>query len=448
MAFEGLTGRLQGIFSKLRGKGILSEQDIAEAMREVRLALLEADVNYAVVKDFVASLKEKALGQEILKSLTPGQQVIKLVNEELTELMGGEISHLQFATKGPTIILLVGLQGAGKTTQAAKLAKYLQKMNKRPLMIAADVYRPAAREQLQILGEQINVPVFSIEDSKEATKIVKNGIKHAEKENYDVVIIDTAGRLHIDEQLMGELREIKKIAQPTETLLVIDAMTGQDAVNVAKNFNEQLEITGLILTKLDGDTRGGAAISAKAVTGSPIKFVGMGEKIDQLESFHPDRMASRILGMGDVLSLIEKAQDSIDIEQAKALERKLRTSEITLDDYLLQLEQLKDMGPLDDVLAMLPGASRGKDLRNFKVDERLLTKTEAIIKSMTVEEKTDLNILNASRRQRIAAGSGTTTQDVNRMLKQFEEMKRMMKQFSGNTKKGPSKRDFGNFPFM
>ncbi len=448
MAFEGLTSRLQGIFSKLRGKGVLSEQDIEAAMREVRLALLEADVNYAVVKDFVAKLKEKALGQEILTSLTPGQQVIKLVNEELTELMGGEISRLQFANKGPTIILLVGLQGAGKTTHAAKLAKYLQKMNKSPLMIAADVYRPAAIKQLQILGEQLDVPVFSVEDSKEPTKIVIKGIKQAEKDNHDIIIIDTAGRLHIDEQLMSELSEIKKIARPTETLLVIDAMTGQDAVNVARSFNEQLEITGLILTKLDGDTRGGAAISAKAVTGSPIKFVGMGEKIDQMEPFYPDRMASRILGMGDVLSLIEKAQDSIDVEQAKEMERKLRSAEITLDDYLLQLEQLKNMGPLDEILAMMPGASRSKDMRNLKVDDRLLTRTEAIIKSMTVREKTDPSILNASRRQRIAAGSGTTTQDVNRMLKQFDEMKRMMKQFSTNTKKGRNKKDFGSFPFM
>lgn len=448
MAFEGLTGRLQDIFSKLRGKGVLNEQDIEVAMREVRLALLEADVNYSVVKNFVANLKEKALGQEILKSLTPGQQVIKLVNEELTELMGGEINHLQFAIKGPTIILLVGLQGAGKTTHAAKLAKYLQKMNKSPLMIAADVYRPAAIKQLQILGDQLKVPVFCMETTKDPAKIVKSGIKQAEKNYHDVVIIDTAGRLHIDEQLMSELKEIKKISQPTETLLVIDAMTGQDAVNVAKSFNEQLEITGLILTKLDGDTRGGAAISTKAVTGSPIKFVGMGEKIEQIEPFYPDRMASRILGMGDVLSLIEKAQDSVDFQQAKEMERKLRTAEVTLDDYLQQLEQLKDMGPLDEVLAMMPGASKSKDLRNLKVDERLITKTEAIIKSMTVEEKANPSILNASRRQRIASGSGTTTQDVNRMLKQFEEMKKMMKQFSSNTKKGNSKKGFGSFPFM
>lgn len=448
MAFEGLTGRLQGVFSKLRGKGVLNEQDIEAAMREVRLALLEADVNYAVVKDFVAELKEKALGQEILKSLTPGQQVIKLVNEELTELMGGKISPLQFATKGPTIILLIGLQGAGKTTHAAKLAHYLQKMNKHPLMIAADVYRPAAIKQLQILGEQLGVPVFSIEGSQEPTKIVKAGIKQAEKESNDVIIIDTAGRLHIDEQLMAELHEIKTIAAPTEILLVIDAMTGQDAVNIAKSFNKQLSITGLILTKLDGDTRGGAAISAKAVTGSPIKFVGMGEKIEQLEPFYPDRMASRILGMGDVLSLIEKAQYTVDAEQAQAMERKLRKAEINLDDYLQQLEQLKGMGPLDEILAMMPGVSKSKNLRNFKVDEKLLVKTKAIIQSMTIEEKNDPSILNASRRQRIASGSGTTTQDVNRMLKQFDEMKKMVKQFSSNTKKGRSKKGFGSFPFM
>lgn len=448
MAFESLTGRLQDVFTILRGKGILTEKDIETAMREVRLALLEADVNYAVVKEFVAGLKEKALGQEILKSLTPGQQVIKLVNEELTTLMGGTASQLNFAGKGPTKIMMVGLQGVGKTTHVGKLAKYLQKLNKRSLLIAADVYRPAAIKQLQILGEQLGVDVFSIEDSTDPIKIVKKGIEQAEKGNYDVVIIDTAGRLHIDEELMKELTELKKIAQPTETLLVVDAMVGQDSVNIAKSFNEQLSITGIILTKLDGDTRGGAAISTKAVTGCPIKFIGMGEKLDQLELFYPERMASRILGMGDVLSLIEKAQATVDAEQAKDFERKFRRAELSFDDYLQQLSQLKEMGPLEDILAMMPGGGKAKGLGNFKVDEKMLTKTEAIIQSMTKEEKTNPDLLNANRRKRIAQGSGTTTQDVNRVIKQFDEMKRMMKQMASNTKKGRGRGNFGNLPFM
>ncbi len=448
MAFEGLTGRLQDVFTKLRGKGILTEKDIETAMREVRLALLEADVNYAVVKDFVGRLKEKSLGQEILKSLTPGQQVIKLVNEELTELMGGSASNLVFASKAPTKIMMVGLQGAGKTTHVGKLAKYLLKQNRRPLLIAADVYRPAAIKQLQIIGEQLGASVFSLEGSTDPKKIVKKGIELAEKENYDVVLIDTAGRLHIDEELMSELTELKDLAKPTEILLVVDAMVGQDSVNIAKTFNEQLDITGIILTKLDGDTRGGAAISTKAVTGRPIKFIGMGEKLDQLEPFHPERMASRILGMGDVLSLIEKAQATVDAEQAKDFERKLRKAELSFDDYLQQLAQLKEMGPLEDILAMMPGGGKAKGLGNFKVDEKMLTKTEAIIQSMTREEKSSPDLLNANRRRRIAEGSGTTTQDVNRVIKQFEEMKRMMKQMASSTKKGRGRSGFGNLPFM
>lgn len=448
MAFEGLAGRLQETLNKLRGKGIVSKDDVDQTMREVRLALLEADVNFKIVKDFVARVKERAVGQEVLKSLTPGQQVIKIVNEELTELMGGTQSKLEFSSKPPTIILMAGLQGAGKTTHVGKLAKYLIKQNKNPLLIAADIYRPAAIKQLQVLGDQLDVPVFSMGTDVSPVKIVENGIKYAKDEHRDIILIDTAGRLHIDEELMEELTQIKQVAKPDETLLVVDAMTGQDAVNVASNFNETLGLTGIILTKLDGDTRGGAAISVKAVTGCPIKFVGMGEKLDLLDPFYPDRMASRILGMGDVLSIIEKAQENIDEEKARQLEQKIRKSEINFDDYLDQLEQLKNMGPIEDILGMMPGANKVKGLKNMKIDDKQLARTEAIIRSMTKEEKSHPAILNASRRKRIAKGSGTSIQDVNRLLKQFDEMKKMMKQFSGNTKKGKKKRDPFKFPGM
>lgn len=409
MAFEGLTGRLQEAFNKLRGKGKVSEEDVNQMMREVRLALLEADVNYKVVKDFIARVKERAVGQEVLKSLTPGQQVIKVVNEELTETLGGTQSKLTFSQKPPTIIMMVGLQGAGKTTHTGKLAKYLLKQNKQPLLVAADIYRPAAIKQLQVLGEQLQIPVFNLGTEVSPVEIAKKGVEYAKEQHRDVVLIDTAGRLHIDQELMNELIQIHEAVKPNEVLLVVDAMTGQDAVNVAQTFNENLTLSGVILTKLDGDTRGGAAISVKAVTGCPIKFVGMGEKLDLLEPFYPDRMASRILGMGDVLTLIEKAQATVDEEKARALEKKIRKAELSLEDFLDQMEQLKKMGPLDEILGMLPGANKVKGLKDLKVDDKQLSHVEAIIRSMTKEEKLHPEILNASRRRRIASGSGTTT---------------------------------------
>ncbi|WP_054708397.1 signal recognition particle protein [Bacillus sp. JCM 19041] len=431
MAFEGLAARLQDTLTKIRGKGKVSEQDIKEMMREVRLALLEADVNFKVVKQFVASVKEKALGQEVMKSLTPGQQVIKVVNEELTELMGSEQSKIAVAAKAPTVVMMVGLQGAGKTTTTAKLANHLRKNhNRKPLLAACDIYRPAAIQQLETLGKQLNMPVFSLGDKVSPVEIAKKAIEKAKEEHCDYVILDTAGRLHIDETLMAELSEIKASVNPDEILLVVDSMTGQDAVNVAESFNEQLQVTGAVLTKLDGDTRGGAAISIKAVTNTPIKFAGMGEKIDQLEAFHPERMASRILGMGDVLSLIEKAQSNVDEEKAKELEKKLRTMDFTFDDFLEQLEQVKSMGPLEDLLGMMPGMNK-KGMKDLKVDEKQLTRVEAIVKSMTPLEKQDPSVINGSRRRRISKGSGTTIQDVNRLLKQFEDMKKMMKQMTG-----------------
>ncbi|WP_078391526.1 signal recognition particle protein [Shouchella patagoniensis] len=431
MAFEGLAARLQDTLTKIRGKGKVSEQDIKEMMREVRLALLEADVNFKVVKQFVASVKEKALGQEVMKSLTPGQQVIKVVNEELTELMGSEQSKIAIAAKAPTVVMMVGLQGAGKTTTTAKLANHLRKKhNRKPLLAACDIYRPAAIQQLETLGKQLSMPVFSLGDKVSPVEIAKQAIEKAKEEHCDYVILDTAGRLHIDETLMAELSEIKASVNPDEILLVVDSMTGQDAVNVAESFNEQLQVTGAVLTKLDGDTRGGAAISIKAVTNTPIKFAGMGEKIDQLEAFHPERMASRILGMGDVLSLIEKAQSNVDEEKAKELEKKLRTMDFTFDDFLEQLEQVKSMGPLEDLLGMMPGMNK-KGMKDLKVDEKQLTRVEAIVKSMTPLEKQDPSVINGSRRRRISKGSGTTIQDVNRLLKQFEDMKKMMKQMTG-----------------
>jgi signal recognition particle subunit SRP54 len=446
MAFEGLSGRLQSIMSKLRGKGKVTEADVKEAMREIRLALLEADVNFKVVKTFIDRVKERAIGQEVLKSLTPGQQVVKVVNEELTALMGGQESKLAVASKPPTIIMMVGLQGAGKTTSSAKLARLLSKQNKKPLLVAADIYRPAAIKQLEVLGEQLGVPVFSLGDKENPVKIAQAGIEKAKKEQFDTVLIDTAGRLHVDEQMMDELRGVRKVAEPDEILLVIDAMTGQDAVNVAESFHREMELTGVILTKLDGDTRGGAALSVKAVTNCPIKFVGMGEKADALEPFHPDRMASRILGMGDVLSLIEKAQEAVDVEKAKELEKKMRSQKLTLNDFLDQLQQVRKMGPLEDMLAMIPGAN-AKALKNVTVDEKKMDRIEAIIQSMTSHEKDHPEILNASRRRRIAMGSGTSVQDVNQLLKQFQEMKKSMKQMASMMKNTKKRKGF-KFPFM
>ncbi|HZK43810.1 MAG TPA: signal recognition particle protein [Syntrophomonadaceae bacterium] len=443
MAFEGLSDRLQDIFKKLRGKGKISEDDVKTAMREVRLALLEADVNFKVVKDFTNRVKDRAVGQEVLESLTPGQQIVKIVHDEMTVLMGGTESKLSLSSKTPAVIMAVGLQGAGKTTSVAKLAKSLLKQGRRPLLVAADVYRPAAIKQLQVLGEQIKTPVFSMGQGN-PIDIAKASIENAKSNNRDIVIIDTAGRLHVDEELMGELKQIKSAVNPDEILLVVDAMTGQDAVNIAESFNEDLGLTGLVLTKLDGDTRGGAALSVKAVTGCPIKFVGMGEKLDALEVFHPDRMASRILGMGDVLSLVEKAQANIDEDKAKEMERKIRQQEFTLEDFLDQLQQVRSMGPLEDLLGMIPGMKKQLKASQGDFDERELLRIEAIIRSMTLEERQESSIINGSRKKRIARGSGSKVQDVNRLLKQFEESKKMMKQFTDLGKKGKK----GNMPPM
>lgn len=447
MAFEGLADRLQHTIQKIKGKGKVTEADVKEMMREVRLALLEADVNFKVVKDFVKRVSERAVGQEVMKSLTPGQQVIKVVKEELTNLMGGEQSKIAVSTRPPTVIMMVGLQGAGKTTTSGKLANLLRKKyNRNPLLVAADIYRPAAIKQLETLGKQLTIPVFSLGDQISPVEIAKQAIETAKEEHHDYVIIDTAGRLHIDETLMDELKQVKEVSKPDEIFLVVDAMTGQDAVNVAQSFNEQLGITGVVLTKLDGDTRGGAALSIRAVTDKPIKFAGLGEKLDALEPFHPERMASRILGMGDVLSLIEKAQDTVDAEKAKELQEKMKTQSLTLDDFLEQLGQVRKMGPLEDILSMIPGAGKMKGMKNLQVDEKQINKVEAIIRSMTKKEKEDPTIINASRRKRIATGSGTSVPDVNRLLKQFDEMKKMMKQMTTMTK-GKKKGGF-KFPFM
>jgi signal recognition particle subunit SRP54 len=450
MAFESLADRLQNVFGKLRGKGKVSENDIADAMREVRLALLEADVNFKVVKEFINKVKERAIGQDVLKSLTPGQQVIKVVNDELTALMGGTQAKIAVANKPPTVVMMVGLQGAGKTTTTGKLARHLQKQNRKPLLVACDIYRPAAIKQLQVLGEQIQAPVFTMGDQKSPVEIARAAMEQAGANHNDYVLIDTAGRLHIDETLMDELKQIREAVKPDEILLVVDAMTGQDAVNVSESFNSQLELTGVVLTKLDGDTRGGAALSVKAVTGKPIKFAGMGEKMDALEPFHPERMASRILGMGDVLTLIEKAQTNVDEEKARELERKMRKDEFTFEDFLDQMEQVRKMGPLEDLLGMMPGMNKVKGLKDLKVDERQLGQVEAIVKSMTKNEKLKPDMINASRRKRIADGSGTSIQQVNRLLKQFEDMKKMMKQFSGMSGKMKKKNKGAGFkfPFM
>lgn len=431
MAFEGLAERLQGTIQKIKGKGKVSEQDVKEMMREVRRALIEADVNLKVVKEFVSRVSERAVGSDVMKSLTPGQQVIKIVQDELQQLMGGEQSPIKFNTKPPTVIMMVGLQGAGKTTTTGKLANVLRKKyNRKPLLVAADIYRPAAIQQLETLGKQLSIPVFSLGNEVSPVEIARQAIEKAKEEHLDVVIIDTAGRLHIDEELMQELKDIKGIKEPDEVFLVVDSMTGQDAVNVAQSFNETIGITGVVLTKLDGDTRGGAALSIRAVTEKPIKFVGMGEKLDALEAFHPERMASRILGMGDVLSLIEKAQAEVDMDKAKELEEKFMTQSFTFDDFIEQLQAVKKMGPLDEILKMIPGANKIKGLDNAKVDEKQMAHIEAIIYSMTPAEKTNPELINASRKKRIAKGSGTSIQEINRLLKQFDDMKKMMKQMT------------------
>lgn len=430
MVFEGFSEKIQGIMKKIRGKSRVTEEDIKAISRELKLALLEADVNFKVVKDFIAKISEKAMGQDVLKSLTPGQQIVKIVNEELIELLGKEPSKLNFNPNGITVILMAGLQGSGKTTASAKIANFVRKNGKKPMMIACDVYRPAAIDQLEVLGKQLDIPVFSIRDEKDVVKIATAGIKEARQKGNNVVIVDTAGRLHVDEDLMNELINLKNAINPTEVLLVIDAMTGQDALNVATSFNEKLEIDGIVMSKLDGDTRGGAALSAKAVTGKPIKFASVGEKLSDLEPFYPDRMASRILGMGDVLSLIEKAQENFEEEEAIALEKKIREATFTLEDFLTQMRQIKKMGPISQLLGMIPGM--GAELKNIQIDDKQVNRVEAIVLSMTPLERRKPEIINASRKKRIAAGCGMQVQDVNRLLKQFEDMKKMMKQLKNN----------------
>ena len=430
MAFESLSEKLSGVFKKLRGKGVLTEQDINDAMREVKLALLEADVNYKVVKEFVADVKEKALGEEVLKSLTPAQQVVKIVNDELVALMGGGSSKLTYSPSGFTTILMVGLQGTGKTTTCAKLASYLKKQGKHPMLAACDVQRPAAIDQLEVVGGQVDVPVFCDRTSKDPADIALRAKKEAERKGLDMLIVDTAGRLHVDEALMEELKEVKKAVKPHEILLVVDAMTGQDAVTAAEAFHEAMGIDGIIMTKLDGDTRGGAALSVKKVTGRPIKFIGMGEKLDALEPFYPDRMASRILGMGDMLSLSEKAQEAVDEEKAAELEKRLAKNQFTLEDFLDQIGQIKGMGGLGKVLNMLPGVQGKVSDDDMDAGEKEFRTMEAIIQSMTPEERKKPELLNASRRKRIAAGSGVTVSKVNQLIKKYEDTKKLMKQLN------------------
>ena len=450
MAFEGLTEKLSAAFKKLRGKGRLSEADVKEAMKEIRMALLEADVNFKVVKQFVATVTERAIGADVLESLTPAQMIVKIVNEELTNLMGGESTKLTISPKPPTVVMLVGLNGAGKTTNGAKLAGFMKKQGKRPLLVACDTFRPAAITQLEVVGQQVDVPVFQMGQT-DPVDIARAGIEHAKQHGNDIVFIDTAGRLHVDEELMEQLKVMKAAIDPTEILLIVDAMIGQDAVNAAKAFDEALDITGVMLTKLDGDARGGAALSIKAVTGKPIKFVGQGEKLDQVDIFYPDRMASRILGMGDVLSLIEKAQQSFDAKKAAELEQKLRKNKFTLADFYDQLVQIKSMGSLADIAGMLPGVD-AKALDGANVDEKALSRTEAIILSMTPAEREDPSLLNNSRKKRIAAGSGTQVVDINRLLKQFEMMRQMTRQLSGRQLKRMGKMGklgkFGKLPGM
>ena len=446
MVFESLSEKLQNALGKLKGKGKLSEKDVDLAMREVRLALLEADVNFKVVKDFIKTVKERAIGLEVMESLTPGQQVIKIVNEELTSLMGEKEVKIQFSSSPPTVILMSGLQGAGKTTTTGKLAFNFKKQNKKPLLVACDIYRPAAIKQLEVVGERIDVPVFTMGDKINPVDIAKAGIEHAKKHGNDVVLIDTAGRLHIDEELMDEIKNIHEAVNPDEVLLVLDAMTGQDAVNVADSFNKILSITGVVLTKLDGDARGGAALSIRAVTKKPIKFVGMGEKMEELEPFHPDRMASRILGMGDVLTLIEKAEASIDMKKAMEMEQKIRNQQFTFNDFLDQLEQMKSLGPLDQLMGMIPGMN-SKALKGLDVGEKDISRIQAIIQSMTDKERENPEVIDSSRRKRIAKGSGSTVQDVNKILKQFKETKKMMKKFTDMEKTMKKKGKLG-LPFF
>lgn len=445
--FESLSEKLQNTLKRLRGKGRLTENDINEALRDVRVALLEADVNFKVARDFINKIKEKALGNDILESLTPGQQVVKIVYDELVEMIGGTQSKLMVSSKLPTILMLVGLQGAGKTTATGKLANYLRKNGKKPLLVACDVYRPAAIEQLHVVGRQLGIPVFDMGQAS-PVEIAKQGIAVALSQGRDTVLLDTAGRLHIDDEMMQELVQIKTAVRPHEILLLVDAMTGQDAVNVAASFSEQVGIDGIILTKMDGDTRGGAALSIKAVTGKPIKFISAGEKLDTLEPFYPDRLAQRILGMGDVLTLIEKAQENVDLEQAKTMEAKMRRNELDLDDFLKNMQQIKKMGPLSQLMKMIPGMP---DIKEEDIDQSGMKRMEAIIQSMTLEERRKPEILNASRRKRIASGSGTRVQDVNKMLKDFEETKKMMKQMTKMDKKGKPNRNsrnpFGNIKF-
>lgn len=454
MIFENLADRLQETFKKLRGHGKLTADDVNATMREIRIALLEADVNFKVVKDFIKKIKERAVGQEVLESLTPAQAVIKIVNEELTALMGQTQSHINISPKAPTIIMMVGLQGAGKTTSAGKLGLMFKKQGKHPLMVAADIYRPAAIKQLQVLGNQIDIPVFAKEDCKDAVRIANEAIDYAKSHANDIVIIDTAGRLHVDENLMQELKSIKEDVKPHEILLVVDAMTGQDAVNVAESFNNDLGLDGVILTKMDGDARGGAALSVKAVTGCPIKFVGAGEKLEALEPFYPDRMASRILGMGDVLTLIEKAQTAFDAEEAKKMEKAFRKNEFTLDDFLSQLNQVRKLGSFENILGMIPGmGGLKKKLGDVDIDMngKEIKHIEAIIRAMTPEEKRNTKIINGSRRKRIAMGSGTKVQEVNKLLKQFDEMKKMMKKMSNMkqlNKKGKKGKGGFKLPFF
>lgn len=460
MIFESLSDRLQETFKKLRGHGKLTEEDVNDAMREVRMALLEADVNFKVVKQFIKTVKERAIGQEVLETLTPAQVVIKIVDEELTNLMGGTQSRINMSPKPPTIIMMVGLQGAGKTTSAGKLGLALKKQGKRPLLVACDIYRPAAIKQLQVVGKQLELPVFTMEQGTDAVTIAKNSIAYSQSHANDVIIIDTAGRLQIDEKLMQELRDIKGEVKPHEILLVVDAMTGQESVNVAQAFHDSLGLDGVIMTKLDGDARGGAALSVKAVTNVPIKFVGLGEKLEALQPFHPDRMASRILGMGDVLSLVEKAQQTFDMEEAKKMEKKLRKDEFTLDDFLSQMQQVKKLGSLENILGMIPGMGGLKkqlEGQDIDLDGKEMRQIEAIIKSMTPKERADISIINGSRRKRIARGSGTRVQDVTKLLKQFGEMKKMMKKmkkmqkgkgFPGLGKLGGLGGGFPKLPFM
>lgn len=447
MAFDQLSSKLQDVFKQLKGKGKLSEKDVKVALREVKLALLEADVNFKVVKQFIKTIEERAVGHEVLESLTPGQQVIKIVNEELINLMGSTQSKINFAPRGITVIMMVGLQGAGKTTTSAKLASHIKSQGKRPLLVACDVYRPAAIDQLIKVGKQANVPVFSLGTKVNPVEIAKKGIVEAKTNNNDVVIIDTAGRLHVDEALMNELRDMKMRIKPQEILLVVDAMTGQDAVNVAQSFNDALGIDGIVMTKLDGDSRGGAALSVKAVTNKPIKYAGMGEKLNDLQPFHPERIASRILGMGDVLTLIEKAQQGIDEKKAKELEAKFRKAEFNFEDFLDQMRQVKSMGPLSQILGMMPGLNNAKlsEIQD-QIDDKQMDYIEAIILSMTKEERLNPSLLNMSRKKRIAKGSGRDIKEVNRLIKQFEQMQGMMKQFSGAMKNG--KKGRFKLPFM